>query len=171
MRILLKGAMNKSNPFSEKEANDSTGFLLWQVTTIWQRAIAAALRPHGITQVQYALLASLLWLSKKENQITQTRLAQHTQLDVMMTSQVLRALEAKGFVRRLPHPKDTRAKLLSLTKNGKALAFKTVPIVEKADAAFFEALGSRRSQFNQFLLSLMRPAFSKRQKSGGNHVE
>ena len=47
-------------PFSVQEADESTGFLLWQVTMLWQRRIAAVLRPQGLTQVQFALLASLL---------------------------------------------------------------------------------------------------------------
>lgn len=149
--------MNKIAPFSEKEANDSTGFLLWQVTAVWQRSIAAILRPHGITQVQYALLAGLLWLSNKESLITQAMLARLTKLDSMMTSQVLRTLESKGFVERKLHPIDTRAKILRLTKSGRALAWKTVPDVEKADATFFNTMGSNRKQFNELLRFLINP--------------
>ena len=147
----------KTIPFRSKQASDSTGFLLWQVTVLWQRRIAAALRPHGLTQVQFALLASLLWLSNKESAITQAMLARHAKLDVMMTSQVLRALEKKGFVGRHAHPSDTRAKILSLTKSGKALAWSAIPDVEKADAVFFKTLGVQRKKFNKSLLLLIEP--------------
>src|SRR5438128_1476507 len=66
-----------ASPFSVDDANDSSGFLLWQVTALWQRRVAEALRPHELTQVQYALLASLLWLSRTEDDVTQSRLAAH----------------------------------------------------------------------------------------------
>lgn len=146
----------KTAPFAQKNASDSTGFLLWQVTALWQRRVAAALRPHGLTQVQFALLASLLWLSSKEDAITQTVLARHAKLDVMMTSQVLRALEKRGFIERRPHPTDTRAKVLQLTKGGQTLTWSAVPDVEKADAVFFGAVRSRRAHFNKLLASLIK---------------
>ena len=142
-------------PFAEKEAHDSTGLLLWQLTTLWQRAITAALKPYGITQVQFVLLASLLWLSSKERHITQVMLAKHTKLDVMMTSQVLRTLESRGLITRNAHPTDTRAKMLKLTPAGKQLAMRTVPAVEGADNNFFAGLGKQRKNFNGELRRLI----------------
>jgi DNA-binding MarR family transcriptional regulator len=144
-----------ASPFSVAEANDSSGFLLWQVTALWQRRIAQALRPHQLTQVQYALLASLLWLSSQGEEVTQARLAAHAKLDVMMTSQVLRALEERSLLERRPHPTDTRAKALRLTAAGRALTTRAVPAVESADAAFFSALGTARAGLNRNLLALI----------------
>lgn len=40
------------------------GFLLWRVTLSWQRQMRAALAPHGLTHVQFVLLASLWWLQE-----------------------------------------------------------------------------------------------------------
>lgn len=156
--------MNKPSPFSVKKETDSTGFLLWQVTALWQRKIAAVLRPHQLTQVQYALLASLLWFSKKTPYMTQTMLAQQTKLDIMMTSQVLRTLESKGLIKRQPHPTDTRAKILQLTKKGIDLVWKAVPLVEKEDTAFFKALSSQHKAFNDLLITLI----SSCQETGKN---
>ena len=148
--------MAKSSlPFSVTEANDSSGFLLFQVTALWQRRVAQALRPLELTQVQYALLASLLWLSRKSEDVTQSRLAAHAKLDVMMTSQVLRALEGRGLLERRPHPSDTRAKALRLTAAGRALTTRAVPAVENADAQFFAALGTARAGLNRNLLALI----------------
>ena len=45
-----------------RDADDSPGFLLWQVTNKWQAAQRAALKPFGLTHVQFVLLASLTWL-------------------------------------------------------------------------------------------------------------
>lgn len=151
----MKVKKNNALPFAEKEAHDSTGLLLWQLTTTWQRAITAVLRPHGLTQVQFVLLASLLWLASKEKCITQVMLATHTKLDVMMTSQVLRTLESRSLVVRHAHPTDTRARMLKLTLAGKKLAMRTVPVVEEVDHHFFSALGKQRKDFNHQLRGLI----------------
>ena len=143
------------SPFIHKEANDSTGFLLWQVTTLWQRQIAAVLRPFALTQVQFVLLAGLLWLRSKDGPITQVRLAKHTKLDTMMTSQVLRSLEARGLVAREPHPKDTRAKTLHLTPEGRALTAKALPAVDKVDTTFFTTVATERIRFHATLRALL----------------
>ena len=148
--------MNKKEPFVHT-AEESTGFLLWQVTALWQRKIAEALRPHGLTQVQYALLASLLWLSNRESLVTQTLLARTVKLDIMMTSQVLSKLEAKGFVDRKSHPADRRAKVLLLTESGREAVWKAVPDVEGADAAFFAPLARESREFNKRLRTLIQP--------------
>jgi hypothetical protein len=37
----------------------SPGLLLWRATLRWQRRIVAALKPLGLTHVQFVLLASL----------------------------------------------------------------------------------------------------------------
>jgi DNA-binding MarR family transcriptional regulator len=146
---------NDTFPFSQPKASDSTGLLLWQLTTQWQRAINAALKPHGLTQVQFVLLASLLWLAKSEPCITQIMLARHTQLDVMMTSQVLRSLERRGFILRHAHPTDTRAKMLALTPAGQALAIQAVPAVEGVDEVYFGKMGEARAGFNTQLSELI----------------
>src|SRR2546428_5326331 len=145
----------KTAPFSVEQASESSGFLLWQVTALWQRRIAWALRSLGLTQVQYALLASLLWMSRTQRTITQAMLARHTKLDMMMTSQVLRTLETRGLLQRNPHPTDTRAKVLRLTKEGRKLAWQAVPVVEGVDREFFGALGAQLDRFNRSLLSLI----------------
>ena len=142
-------------PF-KKTAEQSSGFLLWQVTALWQRRIANALRPHSLTQVQFVLLASTLWLSRSEPLITQTRLAKHAKLDMMMTSQVLRTLEKKGLLMRVAHPTDTRAKTIALTEQGISLAQIAIPLVEQIDADFFNHLDLPQNQFNQVLQQLIK---------------
>ena len=142
-------------PFVHDDAGESTGFLLWQVTTLWQRRIAAALRPFELTQVQFVLLVGLLWLSLEEPLITQVMLAKHTKMDAMMTSQVLRALETRGFIERKPHPQDSRAKVLRLTRAGRDLASKALPAVDGTDFEFFTTLGDKCARFNAALKNLL----------------
>jgi DNA-binding MarR family transcriptional regulator len=147
--------MKSEEPFPGEDAKESTGFLLWQVTAVWQRQVSAALRPHELTQVQFALLASLLWLSGLQEWVTQANLARHAKLDEMMTSQVLRSLQKRGLVERHAHPHDSRAKHLELTADGRTKVFAALPDVGRVDSHFFSALGVRRKNFNQALHSLI----------------
>ncbi|MEV5505424.1 MarR family winged helix-turn-helix transcriptional regulator [Streptomyces orinoci] len=117
---------------------DSPGFLLWHATLRWQRDIAAALGPLDLTHVQFVLLACTWWLNTHGQQPNQLTLARQAGTDVKMTSQVLRALEAKGLITREVDPDDTRAKRLRATKAGAELAPRAIAAVESVDAHFFQ---------------------------------
>ncbi len=135
---------------AEHDAGASTGLLLWRVTNTWQAAQRAALKPHGLTHVQFVLLASLTWLEADEP-VTQRDLAAHARTDPMMTSQVVRALAAAGHVERRPHPSDARARALVVTEQGAALANRAVVDVEAVDRAFFGVLGAERDVLTRLL--------------------
>jgi DNA-binding MarR family transcriptional regulator len=124
--------------------DESPGLLLWQVTNRWQAAQRATLKPFGLTHVQFVLLASLAWLDA-DGPVTQRALAEHAATDPMMTSQVLRALEARGLVERAPHPDDRRARALAVTRAGRTLANRAVVAVEACDNAFFAALSAPKA--------------------------
>ena len=146
------------------DADDSTGLLLWQVTNRWQAAIRAALKPFDLTHVQFVLLASLTWLTtetagglddeQRSIPVSQRRLAEHAATDPMMTSQVLRALEQRGMITRGFDPTDRRARALTVTAVGAALANRAVVAVETCDAAFFAALGPGLPVFTRALRTL-----------------
>lgn len=137
--------------FADSDA--SPGYLLWRVTNAWQRAVRAALAPHELTHVQFVLLATLA--AAQPSELTQRELANSAVMDVMMTSQVVRALEDKGLVRRSPHPSDRRAMVISPTAAGTALVNDANAAVEGADEAFFAGLGADGvSEFTSLLADL-----------------
>ena len=135
--------------------DDSPGFLLWRVTLAWQRAMRAALAPHDLTHVQFVLLASLWWLVGHSGPPSQQRLAEQAGTDPMMTSQVLRKLADRGLISREVDPADSRARLLELTADGKALVAKAMKDVEDADAAYFAGLGDEQQAFVRGLTRLL----------------
>ena len=141
--------------FQVNAAEDSPGFSLWQVSSLWQKKINAGLRTFDLTHAQFVLLASLLWLGDGGEPLTQAVLASHAKMDTMMASNVLRTLESKGLVARNSHPTDARAKSLALTTKGRKLAEQAVPVVENIDRDFFASLGSNTDKFNQYLLKLI----------------
>jgi DNA-binding MarR family transcriptional regulator len=113
------------------------------------------LAPHGLTHVQFVLLASLWWLEGHDDHpATQARLAQQAGTDPMMTSQVTRKLEARGLLKRAVDPADSRARQLRLTATGRALVGRALSDVEAADDDYFASLGNRRSAFLEALRAL-----------------
>ena len=123
------------------------------MTNRWQAAQRLALRPFDLTHVQFVLLAALTWLAV-DGPVTQRELADLAATDPMMTSQVLRALESRGLVRRDSHPDDRRARSLMVTDAGRVLANRSVAAVEACDAEFFAALGGRLPAFTRALARL-----------------
>ena len=143
------------NTFSVEKPEESSGFLLWQVTNLWQRAIKKALEPYGLTHSQFVLLASTHWLILHNQEVTQIVLSAHTKIDPMTTSTVLRTLQQKGLVQRKEHLTDTRAKTVDLTEEGKELVKKAIVTVEQFDTDFFAILGDQGATLNQNLLVLL----------------
>ncbi|HVX31825.1 MAG TPA: MarR family winged helix-turn-helix transcriptional regulator [Solirubrobacterales bacterium] len=124
---------------------ESPGFLLWRATLRWQRSIAAVLAPFELTHVQFVLLACAWWANEHDELPNQAALARQAGTDVRMTSQVLRALEARGLLERRPDGDDARARTIVATRKGKALAPKAIAAVEAADAEFFAAIPKERA--------------------------
>lgn len=132
------------------------GFMLWQITNGWQRAVRAALASTGLTYVQVVLLAGLQERIAAGTKVSQAGLAQALGADVMMTSQVLRALEADGLIIRERDPLDTRARSLLVTEAGAEKLKAALPVLGSVDADFFSVLGHREDRFAKSLRKLWR---------------
>lgn len=147
--------MGAAIEFHFKSPNDSPGYLLGQVTMLWQRKIKRVLDPLDLTQTQFVLLAALAWLSKKSDAVTQMDIANQSNADRMMVSKVLRTLEEKSFITRQEHDTDTRAKIICLTKSGEKILQKALREVEQVDVEFFGALDNKLSSFNKNMVQLI----------------
>lgn len=147
--------MSKEIDFQFKSPNDSPGYLLGQVTMLWQRKLKKVLDPLNLTQTQFVLLAALGWLSKKNNVVTQVEIANQSNTDRMMVSKVLRTLEKKKFISRQEHPTDTRAKVIKLTTDGAKVLQIALTAVENADTAFFSVLSTNLLKFNKNMVNLI----------------
>ncbi|MDQ1165851.1 MarR family winged helix-turn-helix transcriptional regulator [Flavobacterium sp. SORGH_AS_0622] len=147
--------MAKEINFHFKSPKDSPGYLLGQLTMLWQRKLKKVLDPLDLTQTQFVLLAALGWLSKKSNSVTQVDIANQSNADRMMVSKVLRTLEEKGFITRQEHETDTRAKTIRLTEIGETVLQKGLIEVENADLDFFASLDENLSSFNSNMAKLI----------------
>ena len=135
-----------------KQCNDSTGFLFWQVSTLWQRKIKEALHPLNLTHTQYVILAVIEELQEHSDNITQKMISDISSIDVMTTSSTLRLLEKKMFVKRQPNTLDTRAYSIINTELGVSQLIVATSKVEEVDKLFFTQVNK---EFNSQLLKLI----------------
>ena len=147
--------MSKKIKFHFKKPEDSPGYLLGQLTMLWQRRLKRVLDPLDLTHTQFALLCALAWLSGESDIVTQIDIANQSNADRMMVSKVLRTLEDKKFITRHEHPTDTRAKTIRLTTTGEILLQKAIISVETADLDFFSGLGTNLKIFNSNMAALI----------------
>lgn len=114
----------------------SPGFLLWHISTSWRSSIEAVLKTFGITHPQFVILATTGWLTRNAELTTQAAIGRMAGLDPNTTSQVIKGLEQKAFIKR-EKASDGRAKNVSLTAHGTIVLGRAMPAVEEADAKFF----------------------------------
>ena len=147
--------MSKKIEFEFNKPEDSPGFLLAQVTLIWQRKQKRVLDPLNLTHTQFVLMSSLAWLSRENDSVTQVDIANLSNSDRMMVSRVLRLLEEKQFITRQEHQRDTRAKIIKLTPTGEEVLQKAIVEVENADIEFFSAIKTNQESFNTAMIKLI----------------
>ncbi|MEO8402545.1 MAG: MarR family winged helix-turn-helix transcriptional regulator [Gammaproteobacteria bacterium] len=152
-----------SSVFSVDKPEDSPGFLLWQTTITWQRLIKKALDIHNISHAQFVILAITLWHESKNHEVSQSLIIRQSKLDKMTVSKSFKKLVTEGYVKRMEHKEDTRAKAVYLTRKGKELISKLIPIVEKIDANFF---GILKKNDQQSLINVLNNLISKMDVSG-----
>ncbi|AWV98272.1 MarR family winged helix-turn-helix transcriptional regulator [Arcticibacterium luteifluviistationis] len=147
--------MSQKVEFSFNSPNDSPGYLLGQVTILWQRKLKKSLDPLNLTHTQFIILAALGWLSRESNKVTQVEIANQGNLDRMMVSKVLRTLESKTFVSRKEHETDTRAKVIKLTTLGTKVLQDAILKVEETDLEFFSKIDRDLVSFNKDMVKLL----------------
>ncbi|MCB0570778.1 MAG: MarR family transcriptional regulator [Phaeodactylibacter sp.] len=144
--------------FHFEKPEDSPGFLLWQLSMLWQRRIREVLAELELTHTQFVLLATLGWLKQNKEDVTQKEVAEHARVDKMMASKVLRSLESRNLLAREAHPSDTRAKMLSLTAQGAQALQQALQRVEAADRRFFAPLQQKLGDFNRLAAEILEGA-------------
>jgi len=125
------------NIFGFEHPDLSIGHLLVRLSNLHQRKINFELSKMDLTYAQFVLLSGIYWLSMQYDDVTQIMLINLTKSDKSMTSNVLKTLIAKKLINRREHSKDTRAKVVSITDDGKKIVKQAVLLVEKLDLGFF----------------------------------
>jgi DNA-binding MarR family transcriptional regulator len=137
----------------------SPGFLLWHVSTAWRSAIEHVLKPLALTHPQFVVLASLGWLTRNGERVTQAMLGVMVGLDPNTISQIVRGLENKKLIKREASA-DRRVKNPFLTATGSHLVAQALPAVEAADKAFFSTLTAQELTVMTHLFQRLSKAIS-----------
>jgi DNA-binding MarR family transcriptional regulator len=138
------------------DPNASPARQLWLAGNAWHRMIRRALEPLGLTHAQYLLLASLDYLSQREETVTLRTLCRFAPMDENMASQVMRSLIDRGWVERTDHPTDRRSQRLEPTGSGRAKVAEALSISKPANAEFFRPLGPKAKELAAMLFELAR---------------
>lgn len=146
--------MTKKSIFKYDSPKESTGLLLWKTHNYWQREIRKCLKPFDLTHTQFVILANTQWLLLQGEEVKQISIAKQAEVDIMMTSNIIRTLEKKGYLTRKAHQTNTRAKLVSVTPKGFEILKKALHEVENFDEKFFGRI-SNTASFNNALLELL----------------
>jgi DNA-binding MarR family transcriptional regulator len=123
----------------------SPGFLLWHISTSWRSSIERVLKPIGLTHPQFVVLATLGWLTRKGDLVTQAAVGKMAGLDPNTTSQIIKGLEKKGLIKRAVSA-DARAKNPVLTPEGSKILTQALPAIETADGQFFNSLSDKEME-------------------------
>lgn len=115
----------------------SPGFHLMHAALRWKAAAQRALEGTGLTATQFFVLGAVGWLTKASGPPTQREAADLAATDAMTLSQVVRALEGRGLVERLPDANDARVYRLRLTGEGAKVVKASAAIVRDVDGTFF----------------------------------
>lgn len=118
---------------------ESPGYLLWHVSLAWRSLIEETLKPLNLTHPQFVVLATTAWLTRSGEHINQIDISKASGLDPNTTSQILRGLELKNFIKRT-RSLNERSKNPELTNLSSKILAQALPAVEKADSKFFESL-------------------------------
>ncbi len=151
--------MNEFPSTYKNDSEESTGLLFMRTYNKWHGEIKRRLKPVGITHPQFVVITSIGYISRGQSDVTQVMVANMAGMDVMSVSQILALLEKKGYVERKPHPQDTRANSISLTKEGQGRMIAALPVVEEVDELFFGSLAERETEFKKYLNELKKYKF------------
>lgn len=146
---------NYQSIFDFSDPGESAGYLLWQVSMLWQRKMKAGLDPLALTPTQFACLAALKWLSTQQESVSQADIAAHVKIDRMMTSKIMKKLLSKHLIHKTDSQEDTRVKLISISVEGEELLRQALQAVKEVDQAFFSALDKSEVAFKEMMMQLM----------------
>ncbi len=118
--------------------DESRSAVLERVASAWIVHLRAALAPLDLTPAQYQLLVAAAWLTAQHAAVRQSEISALANTDPVMTSEVLRTLEGRGLITRATHPTDRRAKAITVSEAGGALADRARRLVEATETRFFE---------------------------------
>jgi DNA-binding MarR family transcriptional regulator len=127
-----------------------TSYLVRQIQLRIYAKLAEELKEFDLTPAQYMVLS----LSTGHVERSSADLARRAQMTPQSMNELTAPLFRKGFVKRRPHPEDSRVLLLSLTKAGQRLLARCDKLMDQVEEEIFGCLDHQH-------LTLFRASLSK----------
>lgn len=121
--------------------DNAIGFWIHRVYQATRNEMYRVFREHGedITPEQWAVLIRL-W---ERDGRAQSDLSEATFRDAPTMSRIIDSMESRDLLQRRPHPDDRRVRVVHLTRHGKSLEKKLVPLVEAIVAKMVDGIDDR----------------------------
>lgn len=121
--------------------DNAIGFWIHRVYQASRNEMFRAFREAGeeVTPEQWAVLIRL-W---ERDAQPQAELSDATFRDAPTMSRIIDGMEARGLLERRAHPEDGRVRVVHLTRHGKNLERKLVPLVENLVGAMVDGIDER----------------------------
>ncbi len=126
------------------------GFLIRRLHQIHTALFIEETARFELTPFQYSLLSVL----ESQGEMDQNSLALAVGLERSSVAEVLPRLQDRGLLARRVSPQDGRVRLVSLTRESRALLKRMAAAAERAHARTIEALPA--SERDQFMLQMVR---------------
>jgi DNA-binding MarR family transcriptional regulator len=155
------------------EMSPTVGYLVWRLSMKWRTAVDDVVAPLGLTHAQYSVLASLRGMARSGLQPSQRELADHTGLDPIYISKLVRSMEGSGLIERRSDDHDGRAVRLTVTRHGGQVADRAIERVGRLLDHLTEPLGGTSSERVRGLtadlgLLIAVPAIESKKRSNAN---
>jgi len=128
--------------------DDQIGHLLRRAYQAASANLMARLEPHGLTPMQFAVLARLY----ERAPVSQNLLGRLVAMEPPNIRDVVMRLKKRGLVRAARDGGDRRLILLSLSAAGAALVEKLLPLSRDSTAATLQPLNAREGELLRDLL-------------------
>lgn len=119
---------------------DSFGSLLSRAARQWRRAADLGLRPFDLTEATWL---PLVHIARAPSPPRQKDLAASMSLDGSSVVRLLDNLEAAGLIQRKEGERDRRAKIITLTPRGRAIADKVEAVARRIRGDALAGLSDR----------------------------
>jgi DNA-binding MarR family transcriptional regulator len=153
----------------------TVGYQVWRLSMKWRTAVDVVVEPLGLTHAQYAVLASLRGMARSGTHPSQRELADHTGLDPIYISKLVRAMERSELIERSRDDHDARAVRLTVTRHGAKVADQAIGRVGRLMDRLTEPLGGTSSARVRDLaadleLLIAAPTIDSKQRSNKKEV-
>jgi DNA-binding MarR family transcriptional regulator len=129
------------------------GLLLFVPYRFMESAVLAELRSHGH---DLPLNQARVFQRIAPDGSRLAELAEAAQVSKQTVGSIVDQLERAGYVRRIPDPRDARARLVTVTAQGRELVEISLPVVREIEAAWAAHLGRARTRQLREALAALR---------------